>query len=127
MARRNFTFSRTHWVLIAAIILAGVFAYIFTSFYSDTFRTIAPLPASYLEDSLTHQGNQYKIEGVVDTLLRGDASNDRIISLQTVQGPVALVFPSSLQQTTLQKGQKIIAAATVKTAGLLYVSQWRKQ
>ncbi len=121
------------WMLALAIlvILAGGGIYFLRSFLSDPYRGIPEMPlAQYVENSLSFQGNTYKMTGKVENQLGWSEKVGKLISFESdVDGKsfhVGILLPSELNDVNVQKGQSFEIKVKVVDKGFLQAVQIRK-
>ena len=121
------------WILglVVFVLVAGGGIYYLRGFLSDPYRGIPELPvAQYVDNSLSFQGNTYKVTGRVENQLGWSDKVGRLISFESEPDGklfhVAILLPSDLNDVNVQKGQNFEIKVRVGDKGLLQAVQIRK-
>ncbi|MBE2203882.1 MAG: hypothetical protein IAE94_06070 [Chthoniobacterales bacterium] len=128
MSRRSKKTSKSWILLLAGALFTSVAAYFVLAHLGAPYRTLQPLPvAAYVQNSLSLQGNTYRLSGQIENQMLWDKGFGRVVSILTSEGLVAVVFPNTVRADNLQRGQKIIARAEVGDKGILKIEEFSKE
>jgi len=121
------------WIIVLGLFIAlsGTGIYGLRQFLSDPYRGIPELPVTqYIQDSLSLRGNTYAVTGRVENELGCSDKAGRLFSFESEVGGrsfhVAILLPSALNETNVQKGQNFEIKVTVIDQGLLQAIQIQK-
>jgi len=128
MARRSKKAPRWAIIAILVILLLAGGAYVFLGFMVTPYRTIAPFPEKdYVQNSVSLQGNIYRLQGQIAAQIFWREDVGRLISVETKDGPIAVLFPATTGAKNLERGQKILAKVIVGEKGILSALEYKKE
>lgn len=122
-------------LMLAAIAFVAVAAtlvvFLFREEVHDPYRTVETLDVpSYLENANSLRGNVYKVEGTISNQLDWSKTKGRLFSVEIGADAgadfVAILVPTSLNSTNLQKGQRFAIEVEVGDNGILHAKSLKK-
>lgn len=130
MARRGKSPSDLGPSLLLALSLLAALLVVVWGFGSGIFmpfRTAPELePEEYLDNSLSLQGNTYRLEGEVLNLLGWSPSAGRLVSLQVGRRVLPVLITPAFNHINIQRGQRLMLIVEVDGRGVLRSKNLRK-
>lgn len=114
-------------LIVAAVLGLGYLGFQrFATGGPDEFRGLTHLDvADYLENSLSLQGNVYKVEGRVEDQL-GWSPSGRVLMVVSQGNPIGLKVPDTFNDQNIQAGQSFAFKVRVGQNGVLTVEALTK-
>ena len=127
MARKS-KMPRWGIIVLGLLLLAAAVSCVVVANVGRPFRTLPDFPVEeFVQNSQALEGNTYRLNGQVESLILRKEGLGRVISVLVKEGeiPVAAVVPLSVT-ANLEKGLRIVASVRVGKNGMLVMQEFVK-